>query len=1164
MTLLPDTPLFPAGAEHFKDWRGLSDGSLAAVLAQVARSLDGPLLVAAPGSGRAQQLADALDFYLAANPAADDAASPPGGEADLPVMLFPDWETLPYDLFSPHQDIVSDRIRVLNWLGSARAGVLVVPINTLMQRLAPPSHISGNSFMLRVGEAFDMERTRAQLVDCGYRQRDNVYEHGEFAVRGAIMDVFPMGSSQPFRVELFDQDIESLRLFDPESQRSTGQVNEINLLPAAEYPLSAEGIRRFRTAFRDTFDLDPRHVPLYQDVSDGIAAPGLEYYLPLFFDGLATLFDYLPDNARALEMTGCEDAAQHFWDEVSTRYEQRRHDIHRPVLPPARLFLRPDELDAAWKGLPRARQRDSEQAVSFRVQPSPPVAADPRARNPLAPLHTFADQHPDTRILVVAETAGRREALLELMQKIGIQPALKEGWPDFIADPQRWNLTRGELDAGFYAPEHQLLVVSESELYGERVMQRRRRRTSEDSGNELGIRSLGELSIGAPVVHLDHGVGRYQGLVHMEVDRQQHEFLLLEYSGGDKLYVPVSSLHLISRYGGGDQPPLNRLGTEQWSKARQKAAEKINDVAAELLNTYARREARQGRAFAVEAEDYERFAAGFPFEETPDQEAAIRAVISDMQLAKPMDRLVCGDVGFGKTEVAMRAAFVAVQSGTQVAVLVPTTLLAQQHHESFVDRFADWPVNIEVLSRFRSAKEKTEVLARLKAGKVDIIVGTHQLLQESVAFSDLGLIIVDEEHRFGVRHKERLKELRAECDILTLTATPIPRTLNMAMSGMRDISIIATPPQKRLSVKTFVQQKNSTAIKEAILRELLRGGQVYYLHNDIDTMARTADELRKMVPDARVGIAHGQMRERELEAVMSDFYHRRFNVLMCTTIIETGIDVPSANTIIIERADKLGLAQLHQLRGRVGRSHHQAYAYLITPSPRAMTKDALKRLEAIEQATDLGAGFVLASQDLEIRGAGELLGEEQHGNMEAIGFSLYMEMLEQAVEALKNGEQPDTAKPLSGGPEVNLRIPALIPEDYLPDVFTRLTLYKRIAGCKTTEQLEELQVEMIDRFGLLPEPLKNLFQVTALRQRAEVLGITRLDAHARGGKLEFAERTPVDPLTIVKLVQSGPNIYKLEGASTLRFELESENAAERIEVVAGVLERLSGGGGNRN
>ncbi|WP_101676023.1 transcription-repair coupling factor [Alloalcanivorax mobilis] len=1155
MTLLPNTPLFPAGHEHYRDWQGLGDGALAAVLAEAARvpaagaltaSKPGPLLVAAPSSSRAQQLTDALTFYLAGS--------------NVPVMLFPDWETLPYDLFSPHQDIISDRIRVLNWLGTARAGVLVVPVNTLMQRLAPPMHISGNSFALRVGERFDMEATREQLVSCGYRQRDNVYEHGEFAVRGAIMDIFPMGSDQPFRVELFDDEIESLRLFDPESQRSTGQVDDINLLPAAEYPLSSEGVRHFRNAFRDAFDVEPRKVTLYQDVSEGIATPGVEYYLPLFYDQLATLFDYLPGNARAVEMAGCDEAARHFWDEVNERYESRRHDIRRPILPPASLFLRPEELNGAWQRLPRARQKDSAQAVRFPVAPSPDVSADARARNPLAALHTFADAHPDTRILVVAETAGRREALLELMQKIGIQPALKDGWQDFVADPQRWNLTRGELDSGFHAPDHEILVVTESQLYGERIMQRRRRRTSEESGNEMGMRSLGELSAGAAVVHLDHGVGRYQGLVHMTVDNQAHEFLLLEYAGGDKLYVPVSSLHLISRYGGGDSPPLNRLGTEQWSKARQKAAEKINDVAAELLNTYARREARTGRGFPVEAEEYQRFAAGFPFEETPDQESAIRAVLSDMQLEKPMDRLVCGDVGFGKTEVAMRAAFVAVQNGTQVAILVPTTLLAQQHYESFVDRFADWPVNVEVMSRFRSAKDKAQVLERLKAGKVDIVVGTHQLLQESVTFADLGLIIVDEEHRFGVRHKERLKEMRAECDILTLTATPIPRTLNMAMSGMRDISIIATPPQKRLSVKTFVQQRDGTAIKEAILRELLRGGQVYFLHNDIDTMARTAEELRAMVPDARVGIAHGQMRERELEAVMGDFYHRRFNVLVCTTIIETGIDVPSANTIIIERADKLGLAQLHQLRGRVGRSHHQAYAYLITPPPKAMTKDAQKRLEAIEMATDLGAGFVLASQDLEIRGAGELLGEEQHGNMETIGFSLYMEMLEQAVDALKRGEQPDTAKPLSGGPEVNLRIPALIPEDYLPDVFTRLTLYKRIAGSKTAEQLKELQVEMIDRFGLLPESLKNLFAVTTLRQRAEKLGLTRVDAHANGGKLEFGERTPVDPLTIVKLVQSNPGRYKLEGAHILRFQIESDGPAERLDLIERLLAHLGGEG----
>ncbi|KZX66233.1 transcription-repair coupling factor, partial [Alcanivorax sp. HI0007] len=1056
MKLLPDSPLFPTGPEHYKDWAGLDSGSLAAVLAELARSQDHLFVVLAPNSSRAQHLADSLDFYLAGS--------------QTPVMLFPDWETLPYDLFSPHQDIISDRIRVLHQLPTSHKGILVVPVNTLMQRLAPPLHITGNSFLLKVGDTFDMEATRQRLVACGYRQRDNVYEHGEFAVRGAIMDIFPMGADQPFRIELFDDEIESLRLFDAESQRSTGKVEEITLLPAAEYPLSADGISSFRTAFRDTFDVDTRGVPLYQDVSDGLSAPGLEYYLPLFFEHMATLFDYLPDDVRLVEMAGSQGAVEHFWADVEQRYESRRHDIHRPILAPWKLYLRPEELGASLKQHPRARQTgsdaDRKHAIQFDVAAMPALTADVRASNPLALLHTFADAHPDTRILLCAETAGRREALLELMQKIGIQPSLKDNWPDFIARPERWSLTRGELDAGFYAPEHELLVVTENDLYGERVLQRRRRKSSSDDGAaEQAFRSLGELTEGSPVVHLEHGVGRYLGLIHMEVDRQQHEFLLLEYAGGDKLYVPVSSLHLISRYGGGDTAPLNRLGTEQWSKARQKAAEKIHDVAAELLNTYARREARQGKQFDVDMSDYERFSAGFPFEETPDQQAAIASVIADMQSSQPMDRLVCGDVGFGKTEVAMRAAFVAVENQTQVAVLVPTTLLAQQHYESFTDRFADWPVNIEVLSRFRSAKDKTQVLKRLKEGKVDILVGTHQLLQETVSFSDLGLIIVDEEHRFGVRHKERLKQMRAECDILTLTATPIPRTLNMAFSGMRDISIIATPPQKRLSVKTFVQQHNDTTIKEALLRELLRGGQVYYLHNDIDTMERTAEDIRKLVPDARVGIAHGQMRERELEAVMSDFYHRRFNVLVCSTIIETGIDVPSANTIIIDRADKLGLAQLHQLRGRVGRSHHQAYAYLITPSPKAMTKDALKRLEAIEQATDLGAGFMLASQDLEIRGAGELLGEEQHGNIETIGFSLYMEMLEQAVEALKRGEQPDVEKPLSGGPELNLRIPALIPEDYLPDVFGRLTLYKRIAGCKTRDGLKELQVEMIDRFG---------------------------------------------------------------------------------------------------
>jgi transcription-repair coupling factor (superfamily II helicase) len=1149
MTLLPGDNLFPTGSQHYRLWQGLDEGSLPAALAELARREPELILVMTPDSRSAQQLLDSLDFYLA-------------GDEDVPRLLFPDWETLPYDIFSPHQDIVSDRIEVLHRLPELHRGILIAPVNTLMQRIAPPAHIRGNTFLLGVGERFDMEATRERLAVCGYRQRDNVYEHGEFAVRGAIMDIFPMGAEQPFRVELFDDEIESLRLFDPETQRSTDRVDNITLLPAAEFPLSPDGISRFRSAFRERFDVDHRQSPLYQDVSEGIAAPGLEYYLPLFFDELATLFDYLPGDAAVVETRGLREAAQHFWEEVEARHESRGHDIRRPILKPGEIFLRPEELAEQWNRRARARLVDEndDQAVTFGFAGMPDLSTDARQNNPFQHLETLLGEQPELNVLVCAETPGRREALLELMQKRGIQPDLLEGWAAFRDHPVARGLTVGELDRGFWHPASRTLVVAESQLYGERILQRRRRKRTQESAADEAFRSLGELTPGSPVVHIDYGVGRYRGLTHMLVDGQEQEFLLLEYAGDDKLYVPVSSLHLISRYGGADieHAPLSRLGSDRWQNARRKAAEKVHDVAAELLNTYARREAREGRRFELPREDYDRFAAGFPFEETADQDTAITAVLADLQADRPMDRLICGDVGFGKTEVAMRAAFVAVQSGAQVGVLVPTTLLAQQHYDSFTDRFADWPVNVEVLSRFRSQKDKKDVLERLEAGKVDILIGTHQLLQESVKFRDLGLIIVDEEHRFGVRHKERLKQMRAECDMLTLTATPIPRTLNMSMSGLRDISIIATPPEKRLSVKTFVQQKDQTTVKEAILRELLRGGQVYFLHNDIDTMERAAREIRELVPDARVGIAHGQMRESELEAVMSDFYHRRFNVLVCTTIIETGIDIPTANTIIIERADKFGLAQMHQLRGRVGRSHHQAYAYLLTPGKRAMTKDALKRLEAIESSTDLGAGFMLASHDMEIRGAGELLGEDQHGHIESIGFSLYMEMLEQAVESLRRGETPDTETPLSGGPEINLQVPALIPEDYLPDVFTRLTLYKRIAGCKTTDQLKDLQVEIIDRFGLLPEQIKNLFRVTELRQYADTLGIVRIDAGPRGGRIEFSERTGVDPLRIVKMVQSAPQRYGLEGATVFKFKLDAEGHQERIEEVQALLGRLAG------
>ena len=1147
MQLLPEASLFPRGRDHFRDWAGLDAGSLPPVLAELARRQDGLITVITPGPGEARQLMASLQFYLAGD--------------EVPVLEFPDRETLPWDLFSPHQDIISERIRTLHRLPRMESGILVTPVSTLMQKLPPRAHIEGNAFLMRTGEPLDVSATRTRLHDAGYQERDTVREHGEFAVRGAILDIFPMGAEQPFRIELFDDEIESLRLFDPESQRSVARTDEIRLLPAAEYPLDDTGIARFRSSFRERFDVDPRQCPIYQEVSEGIAAPGLEYYLPLFFETLATLFDYLPDNTRLVETAGVDEAATLFDDEVRERHESRRHDLRRPVTDPTDIFLTPDDLRGQLRSRTRARLRESEQALRFALDTRPELSTDPRSGNPFGPLQAFAAEHPELAILICAETAGRREVLLELMQKQGIQPALVADWQAFRDRGAGWHLTVGELEKGFLSLEEDVLVVGEPELYGQRIMQRRRRQESRDDSSELAFRSLGEMTPGTPVVHIDHGVGRYQGLTHMTVDGQQHEFLLLEYADNDRLYVPVSSLHLISRYGGAhpDNAPLDRLGSDQWARARRRAAEKVRDVAAELLNTMARRESRKGRAFGLERDEYRRFASGFPFEETADQEKTIRSVLEDLQSDQPMDRLVCGDVGFGKTEVAMRAAFVAVQNNTQVAVLVPTTLLAQQHFDSFSDRFADWPVEIEMLSRFRTAAERRRVLERLEEGKVDIVIGTHQLLQERMPFRDLGLVIVDEEHRFGVRHKERLKELRAEADILTLTATPIPRTLNMAFSGLRDISIIATAPDRRLSVKTFVQRREDAVIREAILRELLRGGQVYFLHNDIDTMAQREREIRELVPEARVAIAHGQMRERELEAVMSDFYHRRFNVLLCTTIIETGIDIPSANTIIIERADRFGLAQLHQLRGRVGRSHHQAYAYLLTPPPKAMTRDAQRRLEAIENASDLGAGFVLASQDLEIRGAGELLGEEQHGHMETIGFTLYMEMLEQTVEALRRGEQPDTETPLSGGPEINLRVPALIPEDYLPDVYTRLTLYKRITACETQQALDDMKVEMIDRFGMLPRQVKNLFHVTALRQRAEALGIERIDAGASGGRIDFSPRTQVDPLQVVHLVQSAPQRFALEGSTRLRFRQDAESEEERFEVVEQLLAELAAG-----
>lgn len=1137
-------PTLPT-ASGKQQWGNLNGAALGLAIAEAASAARRFTLLLTADSQSAERLEQELGFFA----------------PDLPVLHFPDWETLPYDLFSPHQDIISQRVASLYRLPELDHGVLVVPITTALHRLPPRRFLLGSSLVLDVGQKLDVEQMRLRLEGAGYCCVETVYEHGEFAVRGALIDLFPMGSDLPYRIDLFDDEIETLRTFDPETQRSVDKVESIRLLPAREFPLDKKAVTDFRGRFRERFDVDFRRCPIYQDLASGITPAGIEYYLPLFFEETETLFDYLPGNTQVFSLPGIEQAAEQFWSDVRSRYEERRVDPERPLVPPAELFLPVEDCFARLKASPRVVADPSDLAPGvgrerFPTRALPDLAIEGKASEPLAALRRFLEEFPG-RVLFSAESAGRREVLLELLARLKLRPQEIAGWPEFVASSERLAITIAPLDEGLLLDEPALALVAESPLFGQRVMQRRRRERRSDGGDNV-IKNLAELREGAPVVHIDHGVGRYLGLITLEIEGQAAEFLALQYAEEAKLYVPVASLHLIARYTGTDDAlaPLHRLGSETWQKAKRKAAEQVRDVAAELLDIYARRAARKGYAFKDPLADYATFSAGFPFEETPDQQAAIEAVVADMLAPKPMDRLVCGDVGFGKTEVAMRAAFVAVHSGKQVAVLVPTTLLAQQHYNSFRDRFADWPVRVEVMSRFKTAKEVEGAANELAEGKVDIVIGTHRLLQGDIRFKQLGLVIIDEEHRFGVRQKEQLKALRSEVDILTLTATPIPRTLNMAAAGMRDLSIIATPPARRLSVRTFVMEQQNTVIKEALLRELLRGGQVYYLHNEVKTIEKCAADLAELVPEARIGIGHGQMHERELEQVMSDFYHKRFNVLVASTIIETGIDVPSANTIIIERADKFGLAQLHQLRGRVGRSHHQAYAYLLTPPRKQMTEDAQKRLEAIANAQDLGAGFVLATHDLEIRGAGELLGEGQSGQIQAVGFTLYMEMLERAVKSIQKGEQPNLEQPLGGGPEINLRVPALIPEDYLPDVHARLILYKRIASAADEDGLKELQVEMIDRFGLLPEPTKNLVRLTLLKLQAEKLGIKKVDAGPQGGRIEFAADTCVDPLVLIKLIQGQPKRYKFEGATQFRFLVPMERPEERFNTLEALFERL--------
>ena len=1138
--VLPDVPLNGGDVAR---WNGLSGAALSLTTLSVKEKTGQPILLITASSQSAEQSLEEIRFFA--------------GER-LTVARFPDWETLIYDTFSPHQDITSERLAILGAGDGEVPDILIVPVSTLLFRLPPKSFVASHHLELNVGQSAPLLALRKQLERSAYRAVETVTEHGEFAIRGSILDLFPMGHNTPYRIEWFDDEIESIRTFDPDTQRSVVRVQSMESLPAKEFSLSEDSLRQFKNAWHERFGGQPKSCPIYQTVSQGGVPAGIEYYLPLFFAEMATLFDYVSSDAVIINEP-LTDAVDSINEDAEARYESLRYDIERPILSPGELLLGSSELYKLMSQHPRIDIAPENRArgANIRTGSLPDLSVDDQAEKPFARLRDHIAS--GARVLIAAETIGRREIIDTALIKSGLPAEPIDSWEAFLTSSTPLGIAVAKVYRGLRLSDESITLLGEQQLFGERVLQARRRAKEKEHAAELVVRSLTELSENDPVVHIDHGVGRYQGLITLEIDGDPHEFLNIHYKSDATLYVPVSDIHLISRYSGADPElaPWHQLGGDTWKKAKRKAAEQIRDVAAELLDTYAKREAQAGDPIPIPEDEFEKFCRAFPFEETPDQETAIHDVVNDLGGKRPMDRLVCGDVGFGKTEVAMRAAFLAVQSGRQVAILVPTTLLAEQHHQSFQDRFAGWPIAIESLSRFKTKKEQMTTLEHLEKGKIDIIVGTHALIGDQVSFKNLGLLIIDEEHRFGVRQKDKIKRFRANVHVLALTATPIPRTLNMSMSGIRDLSIIATPPAKRLAIKTFVRRHDLQIVKEAIQRELLRGGQVYYLHNEVKDIDRVADLLGELLPSAKILVAHGQMRERELEQVMSDFYHQRANVLVCTTIIETGIDIPNANTIIMERADKLGLAQVHQLRGRVGRSHHQAYAYLMTPDAALMTKDAGKRLEAIEQAEDLGAGFVLATHDLEIRGAGELLGESQTGNMHSIGFGLYMELLDRAVASLRSGKLIDPEIDLRSGTEINLHAPALIPDEYLPDVHMRLIIYKRIANATTHNQLRELSVELIDRFGLLPEPTKLLIRQTELKITAETLGIRRIDFGENGGHIEFRSDTLVPATKIIALIQTSPDRFRMASAHQLGILDKIAGRTERFAYVESFLDELA-------
>lgn len=1120
-----------------QQWPKMPSSALALSLCMAATAGDGPIAVLVPDAHVADTLQASLTFFA---------------PNDLPILYPPEREMLPYDFISPAREITSRRAQALAQLPQLRRGLVIATADLVLERLPPPTWLSANSLSLKRGSRLDLHAFRNQLVNAGYLAVSEVRAPGEFAIRGEVLDIYPSGLPSPVRIDLFDDEIETLRSFNPESQISDANLSEVILRPAWEFPNDASALKRFRTAWRSRFSGDPMESEIYRQISQGHIPPGIESWLPLFFEETSNFAEYLPQNTAVYRFTTFNHQLEETYREVHRRYESERHDLSRPLLSPDELFYVPDQTQAM---LSVYKAIGSQGADDERILPLPNLEMHSHSKEP---LHAFLEFRKTlTKAIICCESAGRRETVREMFVRRTLHPVLSQSWSDALTSQSELLLCIGSLEDGFQLPETGLAILPESAIFGARVNARRRSQRARDPATI--IRDLTDLQDGTPVVHQDYGIGRFRGLVTREVDNHKVEFVLLEYADNDRLYVPVASLERLSRYIGADaeHAPITHLGTGQWDRARRRASARARDSAAELLELYARRQLRAGTSMTVDPDSWERFLQEFPFEETPDQKRASEEVVADLASTLPMDRLVCGDVGFGKTEIAFRAAFIAVHSGQQVAMLVPTTLLAEQHLRNFRDRFSEWPVRIELLSRFRKAGERNELLGELSDGKIDIVIGTHALLSRDVGFKSLGLLIVDEEHRFGVRHKEKLRKLRAEVDILTLTATPIPRTLSMTLSGIRGLSIIATPPENRLPIQTTVCQWQDARLHDAITRELRRGGQVFVVHNEVKSISGLAERLSKLVPEARIEVGHGQMPERRLEQLMVDFYHRKFDILVATTIIESGIDVPTANTILIHNAHRFGLAQLHQLRGRVGRSHHQAFAYLITPPLELLNRAARSRLDAVQHMEELGAGFFLATQDLEIRGAGVLLGDEQSGQLTEVGLELYNRLLGRAVKTLKNGEIAPESDELEPEIEVDLGTEALLPSNYIPDVHTRLVLYKRIASAENLESLTELSEEIVDRFGSLPKSTQNLLEIARIKQQAKQIGITKIWGGPTGVRLEFSTAPNLDAKALVQLVQSDPHEYRLRGNKQLDVRRTVESDDERFECVKLTLQTIA-------